>query len=93
MTFLNFSINPLFYKFALQFFYNFFLKYVNNSKNLSAKYYLQNKERLQKKLVKDIKIFLKKKKKKSNNIVVNVMKISQKMENKSLLSIEKNIIK
>ena len=34
-------------------------------KNLSAKYYQENKERLQKKLVKDIKIFLKKKKKKT----------------------------
>ena len=34
------------------------------SKNLSAKYYQENKERLQKTLVKDIKIFLKKKKKK-----------------------------
>ena len=34
------------------------------SKRLSAKYYQENKERLQKNLVKDIKIFLKKKKKK-----------------------------
>ena len=34
------------------------------SKNLSGKYYQENKERLQKKLVKDIKIFLKQKKKK-----------------------------
>ena len=34
------------------------------SKTLSAKYYQENKERLQKKLVKNIKIFLKKKKKK-----------------------------
>ena len=34
------------------------------SKTLSAKYYQENKERLQKKLVKDIKIFLKKKKEK-----------------------------
>ena len=33
------------------------------SKNLSAKYYQENKERLQKKLMKDIKIFLKKRKK------------------------------
>ena len=33
------------------------------SKNVSAKYYQVNKERLQKKLVKDRKIFLKKKKK------------------------------
>ena len=40
----------------------------------------------------DIKIFLKKKKKKSDNMVVNVTKISQKMKNKSLLRIEKNII-
>ena len=30
------------------------------SKNLSVKYYQENKERLQKMLVKDIKIFLKK---------------------------------
>ena len=34
------------------------------SKNLSAEYYKENKERHKKKLVKDIKIFLKKKKKK-----------------------------
>ena len=37
------------------------------SKNLSAKHYQENKERLQKKLAKDIQILLKKKKKKSNN--------------------------
>ena len=37
------------------------------SKDLSAKYYQDNKERLQKKLVKDTKVFLKKKKK---NMVV-----------------------
>ena len=35
------------------------------SKNLLAKCYQENKERLQKKLVKDIKIFLKKKTKKA----------------------------
>ena len=52
-------------------------------------YYQENKERLQKNLVKDIKIFLKKKK--SDNMVVNDTKISQKMKTKSLLSIEKNI--
>ena len=65
--------------------------YIKISKNLSAKYYQENKERLQE-LVKDIKIFLKKKKKYSNNMVVNITKISQIMKNKSLLSIEKNII-
>ena len=59
------------------------------SKNLSVKYYQENKERLQKKLVKDIKVFLKKKKKKRENMVVNITKISQKMKTKSLLSIEK----
>ena len=42
--------------------------------------------------MKDIKIFLINKEKKSNNMVVNVTKNFQKMENKSLLSIEKNII-
>ena len=44
-----------------------------------------------KKFVKNIKIFPKKKKSKSNKMVVNVTKISQKMKNKSLLSIETNI--
>ena len=63
------------------------------SEDSAAKYYQNNKERLPKKLVKDIKIFLRKKKKKSNNAVLNYTKISQKMKNKSLLSIEKNIIK
>ena len=62
------------------------------SKTLSAKYYQENKERIQKKLAKDIKIFLKKKKKKSSNMAVNVTKISEEMKNKSLLSIEKNIM-
>ena len=37
--------------------------------------HLNNIERLQKKLVKDIKVFLKKKKKKSNNMVKNDTKI------------------
>ena len=59
------------------------------SKKLSVKYYQENKERLQKKLVKDIKIFLKKKKKKSNNMVVNVTKIPQNMKKINWLSIEK----
>ena len=63
------------------------------SKTLLAKYYQENKDRLQKKLVKDIKIFLKKKKKKSYNMVMNVKKISQKIKNKIFLSVEKNIIK
>ena len=45
------------------------------SKNLSAKFYQENKERPQKKkLAQDIKIFLKRKKKRSNNMVINVAK-------------------
>ena len=63
------------------------------SKDLSAKYYENNKERIQKKLVKDIKIFLRKIKKKSNNMVVNDTKIYLNMKKKSLLSITKNIRK
>ena len=59
-------------------------------KNLSAKYYQENKERLQKKLVKDIKIFLKKKK--NENMVVSIIKISQKKKDISFLSVEKNMI-
>ena len=59
------------------------------SKSLSAKYYQENKERLQKNLVKDVKIRLKRKEKRSNNVVVNVVKIFQKMKSKSLLNIRK----
>ena len=44
------------------------------SKNLSAKYYQENKERLQKKACEVIKIFLIKSKKKNDNMVVNVKK-------------------
>ena len=46
-----------------------------------------------KKLVKDIKVFLKKKNKKIKNMFVNDINIYQKMKNKSLLNIEKNIKK
>ena len=60
------------------------------SNDVSAKYCYEKKESLQKKLMKDIKLFLRKKK--SNNIVGNVTKTSQKMKNKSLLSIEKYVI-
>ena len=56
-------------------------------------YYENNKERQQKKLVKDIKVFLEIKKKKSNNIIMNNTKIYNKIKNRTLLSIEKNTIK
>ena len=57
----------------------FFFINIKISKNLSAKYYQENKERLQKEArgrCKNIKIFLKKKKKK-NNMVLNVTKIKK----------------
>ena len=55
----------------------------------SAKYYQNTKERLQKKLLKDIKVFLHMKKKKSDNMAIYNTKFYQKMKNKSLVSIEK----
>ena len=42
-------------------------------------------ERLQKRLVKDIKIFLKKKKKKKHKMILKVTKISQKMNWSSII--------
>ena len=59
------------------------------SKNLSARYYQENKERLLKKLMKYIKTFLQNKKK-SKNMIVNITKISQKMKKINWLSIENN---
>ena len=62
------------------------------SKFLTAKYYQENIERLEKKLAKDIKNLSKQEKeKKKNNMVTNIRKISQKMKNKNFLSIEQNI--
>ena len=85
------SSNKFFCNVFIDFFIIFFI-YIKLFKILSAKYDQENKGRLQKNLVKDIKIFLKKKKNKNNSMVVNVTKISQKMKNKILLSVEKNII-
>ena len=64
--------------------------YRKMSKDLSAKFYQDNKERLQKKFVEDIKVFLKKKERKRNNIAVNDTKIYQKVKNKSCFRV-KNI--
>ena len=49
MTFLNVSINPFFIKCFITSFLIFFFIYIKMSKNLSAKYYQGNKEKLQKK--------------------------------------------
>ena len=81
-------LNPILVNFVINFFINLFI-YIRKSKTLSAKYYKENKERLQKKLAKGIKIFLKTNRKKPSDMVVNVTQISQKMKNKCLCSIEK----
>ena len=60
------------------------------SQNSSAKYYQGSQERLQKKLVKDIKVFLKRRKR--DSLVVNDTNIYQKMKSKDWLSIEKDIM-
>ena len=62
------------------------------SKNLSVKYYRENKERLQNKSRERYQNLSKEEKEKSKNMVVNITKISQKRKNKSLLSIEEKII-
>ena len=62
------------------------------SKNWSAEYYPKNKKDYKKRLMKDIKIFLKKKK--SENMVMNITKISQKVKkNKPIEYRKKKIIK
>ena len=69
-------------------FFIFFFIYIKISKYLSAKYYQNNNERLQKKACQIYQNLSKEEKAKSYKMVVNVAKISQKMKNKSLLSIK-----
>ena len=59
----------------------------------SAKYYQNNLERLQKKARERYQSLSKKEKEESNNMLLNDSKIYQEMKNKSLLSIERNLIK
>ena len=59
------------------------------SKNLSAKYYQENIERLKKIARGRYQNLSKEENKNSNNMVVNVTKISQKLKNKGLSSVEK----
>ena len=72
---------------------NFLFIYIKIPENSSARYYQENKERLQKKLVEDIKVFLKKKKKKCNNEVVKDTKSFQNIKKICWLSIEKKCYK
>ena len=62
------------------------------SKDSSAKYYQNKKEQLKKKFRESYQNFSKEKKEISK-MVLSDTKVSKKMKNKSLLSIEKNIIK
>ena len=48
MKFLKLPINPFSHKLFHNVFYSFFFRYIKISKNLSAKYYQENKEILQK---------------------------------------------
>ena len=57
-----------------------FFSIENCQLNLSVTCYQENKERLQKKLLKDIKIFVKKKNKNRNNMVMMVTKNYIKMK-------------
>ena len=62
------------------------------SKDSSAKYYQNNKERLQKNLVKGIKVFLKKKEKKKQQYGRERCKNLPEDEKQRLLEYRKNII-
>ena len=61
-------------------------------KNLSGKYYQENKERLQNKARERYQNLSKKENEKTNNMVAKVTKISQKMKNNCLFNIETNVI-
>ena len=77
-----------FYKLFYNFLYIHFFHICKNVWKLLAKYYQENKERLKKSLWKISKSFGRRKRR-NDNIVANVTKISQRMINKSFLSIEK----
>ena len=57
---------------------------------MSANYFQDNKERIKKKPVKDIKVFLKKKILKSDNMAVKDLQIYKTVKNKIEFSIEKH---
>ena len=71
-----------------------FFTYLKISKDSSAKYYQNNKERLEKKnLVKDIKVFLKKKKKKEWQNGLEQYKSLQEDEKQKLAEFRKKYYK
>ena len=60
--------------------------------NSSAKYYQENKERLQKAGRERYQNLYKEEKEKNDNMAMNVPKISQKLKSKGSMSIVKNTI-
>ena len=74
---------------SLCFFHKNVFAFSKISKDLSAKYYQDNKKDYKKKLVKDIKVFLKKNKKKKEQYGRETYKNKLEDESKSWLSIEK----
>ena len=74
--------------FSYLFFYTF-----KNSKNSSAKYYRENKERLQKKPHEKYQNLSKRKRKKSNKMVMikKIIKLSLKMKKLNWFSIKKYV--
>ena len=87
MTYLNFPINPFFYKYFYIFLIFFFI-YIKVFKYLSVKHYQENKERLQKKARERYQNLSIEEKEKSDNMIVNITKISQTIKKVNLLSIE-----
>ena len=73
------SHKSIFYNFFLYFFFHIFIYIYKNV--LSAKYYQENKEKLQKKLMK-FQNLSNKEEEKNDNMVVNITKIFQKMKKK-----------
>ena len=71
--------------------YKMDLQHIKMSKYSSAKYYQNNKEKLQKKASERYQSPSKEEKEKTDSMVVNDTKVYQKMKNKSLLIVEKNI--
>ena len=78
------SSEPMFYKFFYKFCFSciYIYIYIKMSKYSSAKYYKENKERLQKKLVSNIKIFLRKKRKKPQYVHERYKNLSEDGTNK-----------
>ena len=71
--------------------YKMDLQHIKMFKYSSAKYYQNNKEKLQKKASERYQSPSKEEKEKTDSMVVNDTKVYQKMKNKSLLTVEKNI--